>query len=293
MKVGHLLSRAGVVFMRLVGVLPLSWVRALGWGFGWVLYLLVRPRRRVVHANLRLCFPQLDARRRRALAIETFIRFAQAWLDRGWLWHGAPDVTRRRLTLTGAVAELQGETPTVIFAPHFMGLDAGWTALTQQLPRRFTTIYTNQANPVVDAWILAGRRRFGQGRLFGRIDGVKTIVAALREGEPLYLLPDMNFGPEDSVFVPFYGVPAATVPSLSRFARLGRAKVVPVVTRMTKTGYEVRVMPAWADFPTDDAEADTARMNRSLQDYIDAMPGQYYWVHKRFKDRPAGSSPVY
>lgn len=279
--------------MRLIGALPLSWVRALGWVFGWVLYGLIRSRRHVVRTNLQLCFPQLDERRIRSLSIETFIRFAQAWLDRSWLWHGAPEVTRRRLRLTGAVAELQGEAPTVIFAPHFMGLDAGWTALTQQLPRRFTTIYTNQANPVVDAWILTGRRRFGQGRLFGRIDGVKAIVAALREGEPLYLLPDMNFGPEDSVFVPFYGVPAATVPSLSRFAKLGRAKVVPVVTRMTAAGYEVRVMPAWDDFPTDDAEADTACMNRRLQDYIDTMPGQYYWVHKRFKDRPAGVPSVY
>ena len=290
---GHVVSRAGVAFMRLLAKLPLPWVRALGWLLGWVLYALVRSRRRVVYTNLRLCFPAWSPQQLRARARETFIRFTQAWLDRGWLWHGAPELTRRRLRVQGAVAELQGETPTVIFAPHFMGLDAGWTALTQQVPRRFTTIYTNQSNPVVDAWILAGRQRFGRGRLFGRIEGVKAIVAALRAGEPLYLLPDMNFGPEDSVFVPFYGVPAATVPSLSRFARLGRAKVVPVVTRMTPHGYDIEVLPAWADFPTDDMQADTARMNRCLQDYIDAMPSQYYWVHKRFKDRPPGVPSVY
>lgn len=288
-----MLSRAGVVFMRLLGVLPLSWVRALGWLLGWVLYLLVVPRRRVARVNLKRCFPDLSEPQLRARVIEVFIRFAQAWLDRGWLWHGAPEVTRRRLKLTGAVSELQGDAPTVIFAPHFVGLDAGWTALTQQLPRSFTTIYTNQANQVVDAWILAGRRRFGQGRLFGRIDGVKAIVAALRAGEPLYLLPDMNFGPEDSVFVPFYGVSAATVPSLSRFAKLGRAKVVPVVTRMTPAGYEVEVMPAWPDYPSDDLVADTALMNQRLQGYIDTMPAQYYWLHKRFKDRPPGEPGVY
>ncbi len=161
------------------------------------------------------------------------------------------------------------------------------------MPRRFTTIYTNQADQVVDAWILAGRQRFGQPRLFGRIDGVKTIVAALRAGEPLYLLPDMNFGVEESVFVPFYGVPAATVPSLSRFAKLGRAKVVPLVTRMTPRGYAVQVMPAWQDFPTDDVVADTALMNQRLQAFIDTMPDQYFWVHKRFKDRPPGAPPVY
>lgn len=290
---GNLLSHAGVAFMRLIAWLPLSWLRAMGWAFGWLLYLLVRPRRHVVQANLRLCFPGWDARRRRRVEREVFIRFAQAWFDRSWLWHGRPEVTRRRLRITGEQGELQGEAPTVIFAPHFMGLDAGWTALTQQLPRHFTTIYTNQANRVVDAWVLAGRRRYGHGRLFGRIDGVKAIVAALRAGEPLYLLPDMNFGPEDSVFVPFYGVPAATVPSLSRFARLGRAKVVPVLSRMTRAGYEVEVLPAWEGFPSGHDEADTALMNRRLQDYIDTMPGQYYWVHKRFKDRPSGEPGVY
>ena len=172
-------------------------------------------------------------------------------------------------------------------------MDAGWTALTQQLPRAFTTIYTDQANKVVDAWILGGRRRFGKGRLFGRADGVKTIVAALREGAPLYLLPDMNFGPEESIFVPFYGVQAATVPSLSRFAKLGRAQVVPVTTRMTAQGYEVRVGAAWEGYPSNDMAVDTAQMNLRLQGYIDAMPDQYYWVHKRFKSRPEGEPSVY
>lgn len=290
---GKLFSQGGVLFMRLLAHLPLSWVRALGWGFGWLLYALVWPRRHVVRVNLRLCFPQWDERQIKVVTQQVFICFAQAWFDRSWLWHAAPEVTRRRLRLTGALAELQGDSPAVLFAPHFMGLDAGWTALTQQLPRHFTTIYTNQANPVVDAWVLAGRRRFGQGRLFGRIDGVKAIVAALRAGDPLYLLPDMNFGPEESVFVPFYGVPAATVPSLSRFAKLGRAKVVPVLTRMTEQGYDVEVLPAWSDFPSEEAVADTAEMNRRLQGYIDTMPEQYYWVHKRFKDRPAGQPAVY
>lgn len=289
----RLLSQATIALMRGVGQLPLPWVRALGRLLGWLLYLLAAPRRHVTRTNLRLCFPDKSEADIRALVIGTFVHFAQAWLDRGWLWHGAPDLLRQRLTLSGAVNELQGREPVVIFAPHFVGLDAGWTALTQQLPRHFTTIYTDQSNKVMDAWILAGRQRFGSGQLFGRTHGVKAIVAALRAGDPLYLLPDMNFGLQDSVFVPFYGVPAATVPSLSRFARLGRAKVVPVISRLTPQGYEVQVMPAWPGFGSEDAVADTARMNQYLQTYIDTMPSQYFWVHKRFKSRPQGTPPVY
>ena len=126
-----------------------------------------------------------------------------------------------------------------------------------------------------------------------RADGVKAIISSLRTGAPLYLLPDMIFGPEESIFVPFYGISAATVPSLSRFAKLGRAKVVPVVTRLTPEGYDVQVLPAWENFPSDDVTADTALMNERLQGYIDNMPEQYYWVHKRFKSRPDGLPPVY
>jgi KDO2-lipid IV(A) lauroyltransferase len=287
------MTRLTLILLRWTSVLPLSWVRALGVLLGWVLYGGVGVRRRVVLINLRLCFPHWSEAEVRACGRQTFVNFAKAWLDRGWLWHGNPALAKKRLRLTGAVHELHGHSPTVIFAPHFVGLDAGWTAITQQLPRHFTTIYTDQANKVADAWILQGRQRFGNARLFGRIEGVKPIIAALKAGEPLYLLPDMNFGPEESVFVPFYGVQACTVPSLSRFARLSRAKVVPLLCRLTSEGYDIEVLPAWTDFPTADAVADTARMNLRLQSYIDSMPAQYYWVHKRFKDRPNGETAPY
>jgi KDO2-lipid IV(A) lauroyltransferase len=103
----------------------------------------------------------------------------------------------------------------------------------------------------------------------------------------------MNFGPSESIFVPFYGALAATVPSLSRFSNLGRARVVPLITRMTPTGYEVVVHPAWHDFPSDDAEVDTATMNQRLEAFINTQPDQYFWVHKRFKTRPPGASELY
>jgi len=287
------ISHLGVWFMRMLAPMPLPVVRALGHALGVLLFWVLWPRRKVVDVNLRLCFPQWTAAERRRVKREVFVRVAQSFLDRAWLWHADPETVRRRIVLTGALDELTGKDPTIVFAPHFAGLDAGVTGLTQQVPRRFIGIYTRQSNPVVDAWVLQGRHRFGGARPMSRSEGVREIVSALRAGDIMYLLPDMNFGPEESIFVPFYGVPAATVPSLSRFARLGRAKVVPVVTRMTPDGYQVHVLPAWDEFPSDDVRMDTALMNLRLQDYIDQMPGQYYWVHKRFKTRPPGSPRVY
>ena len=286
------MSRLGIVFMRFLAWWPLPVVRAFGWLLGQALFLLVASRRRVVLTNLARCFPDLPLAERRRLARRSFVAFAQAWLDRGWLWHAPPAVVARRLSLVGAEV-LDGEEPTILFSPHFYGLDAAATAIAMTVPRRYTSIYTPQSDPVVDAWIKAGRLRFGDCRVFHRSTGVKEIVGSLRQGEVFYLLPDMDFGAQDSVFVPFFGVPAATLPSVPRFARLGRAKVVTVLARLTPRGYTVELLPPWQDFPTEDVLADTALMNRRLEGYIATMPEQYYWVHKRFKTRPEGAPPVY
>ena len=288
-----MISQVGLKLFQLLGFLPLPVLRAIGSMVGMALYLGARWRRHVVLQNLRVCFPQKSESQRLAITKQAFVYFAQAWLDRSWLWHRSPSCIHARVRFTGAIDELTADVPTVIFAPHFVGLDVGWTLLTLRVPKHFTTIFTPQSNPVAGAWMTQGRSRFGQVQLFQREDGVKTIVSSLRNNAWLYLLPDMNFGPEESIFVPFFGEPAATVPSLSRFAKLGRARVLPVVTRMTSSGYEVEVLKAWDDFPTDDAQADTALMNQRLETYIQAMPAQYFWVHKRFKTRPEGAASIY
>ena len=283
-----------LMIMRGLRWLPLPVLRALGAALGWLLHAVVPGRREVASTNLALCFPHWSEAQRAQAVRDHFRVFAQSWLDRSWLWHSPAAVVRRRVRLCGDVSVLQdARQPVVVFAPHFVGLDVGWTMLALSVERGFTTIYTQQSNETIDRWVERGRSRWGRVRLFRREAGVKTIISALRQGEALYLLPDMNFGAEESVFVPFYGVPAATVPSLSRFAQLGRAKVVPVITRLTPQGYDVEVLPAWDDYPTGDVLADTATMNRRLEAMIDTMPSQYYWVHQRFKSRPPGEPGVY
>ena len=286
-------GRLGVWFMRVLAHVPLPALRALGWCLGQLLYVLAVPRRKVALRNLALCFPKATVAQRSRWARETFVVFCQTWLDRSWLWFAPREVVQRRVRLQGALNELEGDTPTIIFAPHFYGMDAGGTALTLHTPRAFTSIFSTHPDPAVDAWFMAGRQRFGDVRMLNRADGVKPILSNLRKGGLLYLLSDMDFGPGESIFVPFYGVPTATVPSLPRFARLGRAKVIGMYTRLTPIGYVAEITPAWEGYPSEDVEADTAQMNLRLQSYIDTMPGQYYWVHKRFKTRPAGEPSVY
>lgn len=303
--------------------IPLPLLRGLGVFLGALLWWIASRRRHIVRTNLKLCFPDLDLGERERLAKDNFVRVIQALLDRSWLWHASEDQVRARLKVTGDPQALsmlklhsfssestaseqchfaEPETNTdlenkpeglVIFAPHFVGLDAGWTALAIESPRRLTTIFTQQSSQEADDWVYAGRKRFGDVKLFRKVQGVSEIVRALSSGSVLYLLPDMDFGEKDTVFVPFYTQMAATVTSLSRFAKIGKAKVVTVTTQICDTGYEIKVGSVWDNFPSHDLEADTARMNLELESLIAQMPDQYYWVHRRFKTRPKGGASLY
>lgn len=283
----------GLWVLRGLAFLPLSWVRALGALLGYALYFFVSSRRHVTMTNLRLCFPDWTQAQRISVARESFIVFAQAWLDRSWLWYGSEACLQARLRVVGHTQYLTETKPTVFFVPHFVGLDAGSTALTLNYDTTLSAIVTPQSNKVVDRWIQQGRQRFGHVTLLQREDGIKPILSALRKHEFLHLSPDMSFGLGESVFVPFYGQQTATVPSLSRFAKLGRARVVPLTTQLTSTGYETLLEAAWENYPTNDVVADTALMNQRLEVLINKMPAQYFWVHKRFKTRPPGAPDLY
>jgi KDO2-lipid IV(A) lauroyltransferase len=291
-----------LAFLKLLRFLPLPVLRAFGASLGLALYALIASRRHTVRVNLAWCFPDWTAAQREARVREVFVYFMQSWLDRFWLWHSPQATLNKRLqivTLAGQSGHglvgsaLSGDEPIVIFAPHFVGLDAGWTALNTLTDKRFATIYSKQKNKTLDAWVRAGRERSGTEQkplLIEHLSSVCAAVQSMRRGEPLYLLPDMNYEPDDSFFLPFFGNTAATLPILPRYAKLGRAKVVPVITRMTKSGYETLIHPAWENYPSGDTdadlEADSLRMNRELEQWVRAMPTQYYWVHRRFKDQP-------
>lgn len=287
------MAKVLIAMMRVLAWLPLPLIRGLGAVLGRVLYAFAKERRHIASTNLRLCFPQWSEAKLEQVSRQHFVCVMQSLLDRAWLWHAPVQVLKKRLQVSGDLSFLQQEGGVVVFAPHFVGLDAGGVALTlvQDLP--MSSIYVPQRGQALDDWVRHGRNRNGRNRLYERHAGVKPLVAGLRQGEKLYLLPDMDFGAAESVFVPFFGVQAATLPSLSRFARLGRAQVLTVVSRMTPQGYLIEVGQPWTDFPSEDVMVDTERMNQALEAQVQTMPEQYYWVHKRFKTRPPGSAPVY
>ena len=289
-----MLTRVALALLWLLRLLPLSALAALGNGLGLLLYAFGRERRRVCLINLARCMPELAPGEREALARRHFRAFARAFLERPILWWGSPERIRRLVRIEGMehFKAVRGG-PLILLAPHFVGLDLGGTRL--QMEVEMVTIYSRQKNQVFDATLLAGRRRFGQPILLSRQDGVRTALRAMQAGRPFFYLPDMDYGRRDSIFLPFFGVDAATITGVSRLARLARARVLPCVTRMLPggEGYVVRLLPAWENYPGASVEADTRRMNAFIEEQVRQMPEQYLWVHKRFKTRPPGEASWY
>ncbi len=289
-----MLTRFALVLMWLLHFLPLSVLARLGKGLGALLYLLGRERRRVTLTNLALCFPQKTEAERTALAKRHFAAFGRSFVERGLLWWSSPSRLRRIVRVEGmANLDAQMGRPIILLVPHFVGLDMGWTRLT--LERNMVSIYANQKNLLFNAALYRGRTRFGDSRLLSRQEGTRPALRAMRNGFPFYYLPDMDYGERDTIFVPFFGVPAATITGLSRLARMSGALVLPVITQMLPgdEGYVVRIQPPWVDFPGDNIEDDTRRMNAYIEQAVAHLPEQYFWLHKRFKTRPPGEPSPY
>lgn len=289
-----MLARIAIGLMWLLHFLPLELLAPIGETFGLLVYALGRERRRVCRVNLARCFPELPESARRRLARRHFRAVGRSFLERGILWWSRRRRIERLIRLAG-MEHLRAERgrPVILLAPHFVSLDMGFARLSCEID--MASIYARQKIPEMNAMLLAGRQRFGNQRLYSRQDGIRPALAALDEGIPFYYLPDLDYGPRDALFAPFFGVPAATITSLSRMARIAGARIVPCVTRMLPRGqgYEVRCYPAWEGFPGEDAPADTRRMNAFVEERVREMPEQYFWTHKRFKTRPEGEAKWY
>ncbi|OYU99297.1 MAG: lipid A biosynthesis acyltransferase [Burkholderiales bacterium PBB5] len=262
-----------------------------------MVYKTARSRRHVVQCNLALCLPELGAAEREALARAQFGFVARSLLERGILWFASEARLRRLIQVEGDVGLAdRSDRPVMWLAPHFAGLEQAGMASRLYGERPAVNIYQVQSNPVFNAALLRGRGRFGKALMFSRHDSVMPVVRAIRRGAPFFNPPDMDFGLKDAAFVPFFGVPAATLLAPARMARSLNMLVQPVVVQMLPggQGYKVRFLPPWHDFPgADDDLAATARINRWIEDEIRTMPAQYLWVHRRFKTRPEGEPPVY
>lgn len=270
------------------------------WGavLGGLVHRFASRRRHIVRTNLDLCFPDTPESTRREWEKQHFRLLAQSYLDRGLLWFGLPSTILNTLHLTGEehiTQALEQGRKVMLLVPHFLGMDAAGTRLSMSISP-LVAFYTPQRDPHVDRLMYEGRSRFSSVPLISRKDGIRGLMRALQKGQPIYYLPDMDFGTKGSAFVPFFNVPAATLLSTAQIARNQDALVIPVISRVdAQTGhYRIQVLEPMSDFPGEGSlEEATERMNALIEKYVREDPPQYYWVHRRFKTRPEGQPGIY
>jgi Kdo2-lipid IVA lauroyltransferase/acyltransferase len=279
--------------LRALSVLPYRFVARLGMVTGTALYALPSRRKHIVQVNLRLCFPEKTDHERQKLARAHFRHVVRSYLERGIQWYGNAQSIRDIVQIESKI-DLDDSTapPTIFMGFHFVGVEAGCMLYSTLLP--VASLYTRMSSRALCNLARRQRGRFG-AEMIERATSARKIVKVLRSGKPVMLAADMDQGVDNSVFVPFFGVPACTLTAVSRLARLGCARVVPFVTEVLPNyqGYKLTIFEPLANFPSGSDEVDARRMNAFLEEQVVKFPEQYYWVHRRFKHRPPGMESVY
>lgn len=289
-----MLIRLGVLMFWLIRFLPFRAIVAIGNGLGMLAYLLAAERRRVGMINLQLCFPDMTDIARENLLRRHFMMFMRGLAERSVLWWSSAGRINSLIRVEGVEHfEAAKGRPMILLTPHFVGMDAGGQWVAQQSDT--VCMYARQKSGYLTRLLLDKRSRFGRQRLYARQEGLRPIIRGMRENLPFIYPPDQDQGIKDGAHVPFFGVAAATMTSVSRIAQMTGAKVVPGITRLLPggEGYVLNFYPAWENFPSGDDIADARRMNAFIEDRVREMPDQYFWLHKRFKTRPHGEEGFY
>ncbi|MEM7077985.1 MAG: LpxL/LpxP family Kdo(2)-lipid IV(A) lauroyl/palmitoleoyl acyltransferase [Pseudomonadota bacterium] len=274
--------------------LPLAWIRNLGHASGDLLYRFGTSRRNITLRNLELCFPELDATERSALARRVFRSVGIGGLELMIPWLHPQRDLRPHFTLRGvehleaAVAEGRG---VILIGAHWAVMDV----ISQPLGDlgSVDVMYRYNKNPVWEWLQVSGRQRYFTN-VIERSD-TRGVLKALKSGRAIWYAPDQDYGPKHSVFAPFFGIDTATITATSRFARLNNSPVVFLRQHRDehRMHWHLEFSAPLDNFPSDDEQADAARMNAILEAEIRKAPHQYLWLHKRFKTRPTGTASLY
>ena len=286
----------GLGVLWLVVQLPYAVLLKLGRALGALMLLAAKSRRQIAARNLELCFPELSAGERERLLRENFASSGIAFFEMAmsWWW---PRARLARLAhieglehLQAAQREGQG---VILMSLHFTTLEIGAALLGQR--HTIDGMYREHKNPLFDYIQRHGRERHNLDASAIEREDVRAMLKVLRAGRAIWYAPDQDYGRKQSIFVPLFGVPAATVTATSKFARLGKARVVPFTQQRLAdgSGYRLTLHPPLADFPGDSEEADCLRINQWIEQAVRQCPEQYLWAHRRFKTRPEGAPKLY
>jgi KDO2-lipid IV(A) lauroyltransferase len=288
------LSWLGLGLVWLIGRLPYRALFALGRALGTLTVHLPGERRHVAQRNLELCLPHLSPAERSDLLRAAlrdlgmmFVEFALAWFGSERAIAAVPCEIEGLEHLEACRKSGRG---ALLVGGHFSHLELCARLVSQRI--RIAGMYREMDDAVFERAVLRARLRYAQ-TMFLKED-LRRTVKYMRAGGTVWYAPDQDMRGKDSVFVPFFGVSAATITATHHLARLSGAAVIPFFhQRKPDGGYVLRLEAPLADFPGDDVTIDTARVNACVERMVRDAPAQYLWIHKRFKTRPVGETPVY
>lgn len=283
----------GIGIAWLAARLPWGVQRALGRGAGALLPALSRRRHRVARRNLEVCFPELDAAAREALLRESYAALGIGLFEFARAWWGSVAPMQRNVRIEGLehlAKAREGGRGIIVISAHFLTLELCGRLLTAHQP--LAGMYRPHDGDALEWAVKRGRLRYATA-MFSR-EELRPALRHLKQGGALWFAPDQETRRGDSVFVPFFGRPAWSLTSTHQLARLSGAAVLPFFHRRREDGgYDLEVLPAFENFPGPDTVADTARVMAAIEAMIRRAPGQYLWIHQRFKRQPDGIEPVY
>jgi KDO2-lipid IV(A) lauroyltransferase len=296
LKPRHWPAWIGLGLIWLLARVPYPALMRIGRGFGWLAARLLGSRRHIAKRNLDLCFPHLDAAERAAILEECLrdsgvmlTEFALAWMGSRSAILRVPVTIEGLEHLQAARAEGLG---VLLTGAHFSHLELAGRLLVEHGGVELAGMYRAHGDAAFEWAIRRARHRYA-ATMFKK-DELRACVRYMRDGGFIWYAPDQDMRGKDSVFVPFFGVPASTITATHHLARLSKARVIPFFhRRLEGGGYALRLEAPLADFPSDDATADTARVNESIERMVREAPTQYLWIHQRFKTRPPGTAKVY
>jgi len=282
----------------LVARLPQRALPASGAALAWLSRPLLRRRARIAATNLALCFPHLSTRERARLREATLRAAVVGVLECLRAWYAPPRRIHALYSIEGLehlqAARARGRG-TVVLAAHFTPVELMLRLLSDAMQHDGMGALTVMKRPHNDRALeveIDRRRRMHCGPTIDKNDA-HTLLGALAGGAVVAYAADQDFN-FHHVFVPFFGVPAATVTAPATLARRSGAAVLPIWFRRGRDGrYVLRIEPQWPGYPSSDRHADAARYMRAIEEQVRVVPEQYLWVHRRFKTRPPGHPPLY
>ncbi len=234
----------------------------------------------------------MNTAQRQKLLIQIFENTGMGLMELAWCWYAPIEKLKSACIINGhqhiqdAIAADKG---VLLLSFHFTSLELGGTLVATKI-KDVVAMYRPHKNPVFDAAMFQGRSRILEP--VAR-DNVRKIVKSMKQKKIVWYAADQNYGVQQGVFVPFFGIPAATITATSWFAKKGNARVIPMTHKRTENGLEITIHPPLENFPSGDDKED-ARVNMAfLENYLKQYPADYMWVHRRFKTRPKGKAGVY